>query len=253
MLSVLWNHLNLQQNPWNPQLSFIYRQENRDQTLLRRPFQWWWRCLGWRSSPPPPRKTLEEPVELAMRTLRGNISSPWLCLAPVLAAFSLLSLSSSYASVASGESFWVWGGSSSEHVWSQWPVLHCSSCFWRICGQCGGSGSTDFSTSSTNVSMRQSGVMAEGAAFRSFKDTVSCGSALNIRTKTYDYIQDNKLCFDARACLRFVSHLDFRIFSVSVLLKVLCIYDWKCINNPSPDLPDAAGTSFTYRKHNGQW
>jgi len=49
-------------------------------------------------------------------------------------------------------------------------VLLCLCCK-RICGLCGGSGSTDFSASSTNVSMRQSGVMAEGAAFRSFKDT----------------------------------------------------------------------------------
>ena len=57
--------------------------------------------------------------------------------------------------------------------WNWWLMLHWSSCFFRICGLCGGSGSTDFSASSTNVSMRQSGVMAEGAAFRSFKDTVS--------------------------------------------------------------------------------
>ena len=56
--------------------------------------------------------------------------------------------------------------------------FHSSSCFSRICGMCGGSGSTDFAAPSTNVSMRQSGVMAEGAAFRSFKDTVS--RSLNI-------------------------------------------------------------------------
>jgi len=49
-------------------------------------------------------------------------------------------------------------------------ILLCLCCK-RICGMCGGSGSTDFSATSTNVSMRQSGVMAEGAAFRSFKDT----------------------------------------------------------------------------------
>jgi len=49
-------------------------------------------------------------------------------------------------------------------------ILLCLCCK-RICGLCGGSGSTDFAASSTNVSMRQSGVMAEGAAFRSFKDT----------------------------------------------------------------------------------
>lgn len=63
---------------------------------------------------------------------------------------------------------------------------HPSSCFFsRICGMCGGSGSTDFSATSTNVSMRQSGVMAEGAAFRSFKDTVEPLSTSSTKSKHY--------------------------------------------------------------------
>jgi len=36
---------------------------------------------------------------------------------------------------------------------------------------CSGTGSSDFTATSTKISTRQSGVMAEGAAFRSFKDT----------------------------------------------------------------------------------
>merc|ERR1719370_1540776 len=46
-------------------------------------------------------------------------------------------------------------------------ILLCLCCS-RLCS---GSGSSDFTAASTKISTRQSGGMAEGAAFRSFKDT----------------------------------------------------------------------------------
>ena len=164
-VGILWK-LQINKSPARSQIYLISRQQNRDQMPLYQPFPWGWMCPGFQKWPP---WTLED---LATKTSRGNISSRWLCLAPVLAAASLLSFSSSYASAASGQ--WI--------LRNQWQLFHSSSCFSRICGMCGGSGSTDFAASSTNVSMRQSGVMAEGAAFRSFKDTVI--SSLNVINQT---------------------------------------------------------------------
>ena len=144
----------------------ISRQQNKDQMLLYQPFPWWWLFPGWR---PLPQLRIPEELELATRSLRGNISSRWLCLEPALADFSLLSLSSSFASVASGESVL--------RKFDVCCILHLASQGYAACAV--DLDQLIFFSSSTNVSMRQSGVMAEGAAFRSFKDTVSRSSKLS--------------------------------------------------------------------------
>ena len=107
---------------------------------------------------------------------------------------------------------------------------------------CSGSGSSDFTATSTKISTRQSGVMAEGAAFRSFKDTV--------RVFLFNLFQlQSKLIIQNCSLTNCISYM---------LFYNKC-YTWHSIygsvvftNISTLDLLDTARAALTYRKHDGE-
>ena len=157
---------------WAPKSSLHYRQKSSGQTASRPPSHWWWTSLGCNplQQPPQPPQLLQHPQQLVTMISRRNISSRWLFLAPSLVVFLLLFSLFSYVFAADGERIFGLVIRDILLISLYFSCLYFHISIFR--SLCSGSGSSDFTATSTKISTRQSGVMAEGAAFRSFKDTV---------------------------------------------------------------------------------